>query len=159
MHALITSRLDYGNVLLYGINNSLIGRLQRVQNRTARLITRTRRCDHISPILKELHWLPINCRPTFKILLYTYKALNGIAPKYLSDNLTIYTPARNLRSQAKSLLVVPKTHTATYCNKIFGFSAAELWNSLPEYVKSSTNVNIFKKHVKTLLFKAAYDWW
>ena len=78
VQALVTSRLDYVNSLLCGISSALCGRLQRVQNSAARLVTLSRKRDHIITILKELHWLPIEYRPQYKIMMHTYKALNDM---------------------------------------------------------------------------------
>ncbi len=85
IHAFMTSRLDYCNALLGGCSACLINKLQIVQNEAARVLTRTRNYDHISPVLSTLHWLPIKHRIDFKILLITFKALNGLAPQYLSE--------------------------------------------------------------------------
>ncbi len=94
IHAFMTSSLDYCNALLGGCSARLINKLQMVQNAAARVLTRIRKYDHISPVLSTLHWLPIKHRIYFKILLITYKALNGLAPQYLSDLLLHYTTAR-----------------------------------------------------------------
>ncbi len=80
VHAFMTSRLDYCNALLAGCPASSINKLQIVQNAAARVLTRSRKYDHITPILQSLHWLPIKFRISYKILLLTYKALNGLAP-------------------------------------------------------------------------------
>ncbi|KAI2647424.1 RNA-directed DNA polymerase from mobile element jockey [Labeo rohita] len=80
IHAFMTSRLDYCNALLGGCSARLINKLQLVQNAAARVLTRTKKYDHISPVLSTLHWLPIKHRIDFIILLITYKALNGLAP-------------------------------------------------------------------------------
>ncbi len=85
IHAFMTSRLDYCNALLGGCSARLINKLQMVQNAAARVLTRTRKYEHISPVLSTLHWLPTKHRIDFKILLITYKALNGLAPQYLSS--------------------------------------------------------------------------
>ncbi len=85
IHAFMTSKLDYCNALLGGCSARLINKLQMVQNTAARVLTRTRKYDHISPVLSTLHWLPIKHHMDFKILLLTYKALNGLAPQYLSE--------------------------------------------------------------------------
>lgn len=80
IHALITSHLDYCNSLYYGVSQSSLSRLQLVQNAAARLLTGTRRRNHISPVLASLHWLPVHFRVHFKILLFAFKSLNGLAP-------------------------------------------------------------------------------
>ncbi len=82
INAFMTSRLDYCNALLGGCSACLINKLQMVQNAAARVLTRTRKYDHISPVLSTLHWLPIKHRIDFKILFITYKELNGLAPQY-----------------------------------------------------------------------------
>ncbi|CAC5375463.1 unnamed protein product [Mytilus coruscus] len=83
VNCLATSRLDYGNILLYGINKTTMNILQKVQNTAARLITRTRKHEHITPILAGLHWLHVQYRPQYKILIYVYCAWNGIGPAYI----------------------------------------------------------------------------
>ncbi len=103
IHAFMTSRLDYCNALLGGCSARLINKLQMVQNAAARVLTRTRKYDHISPVLSTLHWLPTKHRIDFKILLITYKALNGLAPQYLSELLSHYSPSRPLRSQTLAI--------------------------------------------------------
>ncbi len=98
IHAFITSRLDYCNSLYYGANQSSIGRLQMVQNAAARLLTGSCKFDRISPILTSLHWLPVKQRIEFKIVVFVFKALRGLAPTYLSDLLRCHNPSRALRS-------------------------------------------------------------
>ena len=83
IHALITSRLDFCNSILYNLPNKQIERLQRIQNQAARMLKRIPRRNHISPILRELHWLRIHDIIIFKILLLTHKAVNNTAPEYL----------------------------------------------------------------------------
>ena len=79
VHAFISSRLDCCNALFAGLPKQSVGRLQLIQNAAARVLTRTRKFEHITPILKSLHWLPVQHRISFKILLMVYKALNGLA--------------------------------------------------------------------------------
>jgi len=77
VHAFISCRLDYCNALLYGIADGQLQRLQSVQNAAARLVTGTRRTDHITPVLKSLHWLPVRQRITFKLATLVHKCLDG----------------------------------------------------------------------------------
>lgn len=156
IHALVTSRLDFSNALLFGIPAKLTGRLQRVQNTAARLITRTRKYDHITPVLMSLHWLPVEYRYQYKILMYTYKALNGSSPAYLAELVVPYHPARALRSDSELLLAVPRTNTATYGNRCFNKATATLWNNIPLDIREAKSLFTFKAKVKTHLFKLAY---
>lgn len=156
VQANVTSRLDYANSLLYGLPDTLLCKLQRVQNAAARLITRTQRRDHITPVLMELHWLPVEQRLAYKILLYTFKATKGDAPSYIGDLLEVHQPTRNLRSNARSLLVVPKTRTVTYGDRSFSSAAANLWNDIPESMKNANSIDIFKRQLKTRLFTQAF---
>ena len=85
MIKLITSRLDYCNALINGISNTTLNKLQHVQNTAARIITRTSRHSHITPVLKKLHWLPVKYRVQYKVLTHTYKALHEEYPAYIRN--------------------------------------------------------------------------
>jgi hypothetical protein len=104
IHAFISSRLDYCNSLFSGLPNSTTRSLQLVQHAAARLLARTRKFDHITPILASLHWLQITSRSDFKVLLLSYKALHGLAPSYLKDLIIPYGPSRSLRYSGAGLL-------------------------------------------------------
>ena len=98
IHAFVKSRLDNGNALFYGLPQNQISRLQHIQNTAARVVTLSRKSSHITPILKELHWLPVSQRIVFKLMLIVHKSVNNIAPIYISELLKVYTPSRNLCS-------------------------------------------------------------
>ena len=97
VQAFITSRLDYCNSLLHGIPLAQIERLQRIQNKAARLITRTRQCDHITPVLRALHWLPVCHRIEFKVLVNVFKCLHGLSPDYLTQLVHVHRRDNRLR--------------------------------------------------------------
>ena len=153
MRALVLSRLDYANSLLAGCNIGNIKRLQKLQNKAARIIFQLPRHHSATPLLRTLHWLPVNDRIKFKTLLYVYKVLSGIAPSYLNDNIAIYKPSREgLRSASDtSRLVVPFARKKIgSCS--FRVSGAKLWNTLPSSIRSCHTVATFKCQLKTHLF-------
>ena len=160
VHAFISGKVDYCNGLLFGLPGSQILKLQRVQNACARIVTNTSKYSHITPTLKELHWLPINYRINFKILLLVYKALNGQAPTYLSELLLPKTQptSHNLRSSKdRFLLKIPVIKTkATLGDCAFSQAAPKLWNQLPIAIREAQSVPVFKSLLKTHLFKEAF---
>ena len=107
VNSLVISRLDYCNSLLYDIPKYQRDKLQRIQNTAARMITGARSSDHITPLLKSLHWLPVEARIHFKIPLITYKILNGQSAEYLEPLIKDYHPSRAVRSSSRSLLCTP----------------------------------------------------
>lgn len=154
--SLVTSRLDYCNALLYGLPASVIQRLQRIQNTAARVVTRRKKHDHITPTLETLHWLPIHYRVQYKVLLYVFKALKQEAPLYLEELVNIYKPARSLRSENNTTLVTPIVRTKSYGERRFDKAAASLWNDLPNELRNVQSVNVFKKKLKTHFFRQAF---
>ena len=160
INAYVTSKLDYCNCLLYGVPAKMLERLQKVQNSAAKTIARVPRRDHVTPILADLHWLPIKQRVEYKILLYTYKSLHGEAPEYLSELLNPYTPRRPLRSgdkpQGTRLQPPAKANYVYYGERSFIHAAPTLWNSLDIEVKDAPTTQTFKRRLKTFLFDQAY---
>ena len=156
VHAFVTSRLDSCNSLLFGLPDRELMKIQRVQNTAARLVLRMSRREHITPALESLHWLPVQQRAVYKILLITFKALQGMAPAYISDLLVLYEPKRVLRSSSKFQLHVVKSSTKFYGDRSYSYAAANLWNKLPPHIRDSPSVGIFKSKLKTHLFKAHF---
>ena len=134
VNAFVIPHLDYCNSVLYGLPKSQHNRLQRVQNVAARLVSGVRKQDHITPTLKALHLLPVEKRIIFKILLMTYKTLNGLAPSSLTTLITRDHPTRRLRSSSRSTLQVPRVKTSTYGDRAFSSAAPKLWNSPPDHI-------------------------
>ena len=154
VNALVTSHLDYCNSLLIQLPASHLAPLQFIQNTAARLITRTRKYDRITPVILKLHWLKIPQRIQFKILLLTYNVVHNHEPCYLID-LISHKPSRSmtLRSSAKPQLALgPRTRTR-YGDRAFSVCAPLLWNNLPSHIQNSPTAASFKSQLKTYLFK------
>ena len=111
--------------------------MQLIQNAAAQVLTRTNKIDHITPVLRPLHCLPVCQRLDFKILLLLYKALNGFGPKYISDQLPSYGPSRPLRSSGSGLLSIPKVRTK-HGETAFSYYVPHIWNKLPENCRSAS---------------------
>jgi hypothetical protein len=151
-NALVSSKLDFCNSLYFGLPQSSLHRLQLIQNAAARAIFPSlRRHDHISPILRKLHWLPVNQRITYKIAVLTFKILHNNQPSYLSDLLCEHVPMRHLRSSGKFLLAVPRV-TSANGRRSFSYAAPTVWNSLPQSLRATTSFSFFCSHLKTHLF-------
>ena len=156
VHAFVSSRIDYCNSLLYGVPVFLINKLQRVQNMAARVVTGTLKFDNISTVMKELHWLPVEYRIKYKVLLLIYRCINNLAPAYLSSLLAYYHPTRTLSSSSKQLLQIPKCRLRNFGENAFSHFGPKIWNSLPVEIKYAKSVEQFKSKLKTYLFKQCY---
>lgn len=152
VQALIISRLDYCNVLLAGLPATQIHRLQKIHNQAARLIKRAGKLCHITPLLLELHWLPVHQRVKYKTLMYVFKALHDMAPSYIRDLLQIHRPARNLRSSNNGIILQEPPTSRAIGERTFSRVAPRLWNELPLKIRSAESKTCFKSRLKTFLF-------
>ena len=156
---MVLTRLDYGSSTLAGLSNQLIDRLQSVLHAAARLIHSARKYDHITPLLRDLHWLRVPERIAFRLAVLAYRCLHGTAPPYLSAELNRVSEVVNrpcLRSTSTTALVVPRTRCSTIGDRAFPVAAARIWNSLPLSVTSSTSLPVFRRKLKTELFVRSY---
>jgi len=130
VHAFISSRLDYCNQLFVGVTGRLLDKLQSLQNAAARLVTGARKFDRITPVMRELHWLPVRHWIRFKTAVLVFNCLHVLAPEYLSEYCKLTTGRSHLRSANACLLSIPRTRT-TYGDRSFAVSGPVAWNSLP----------------------------
>ena len=162
IHALISIRLDYCNSLLYNLSKGSIERLQKIQNQAARILTKTPRCEHISEVLVSLHWLKIEQRIIYKILIWTFKAfVDHTVPMHLSELVKRKSSSTNTRSANDDLLLVipplSRNCSNTFFERSFNFAAPTEWNRLDKRIRSISNLNTFKSEIKTILFLNYFD--
>ena len=157
IHAFITSRIDYCNSVLYGMPDTIISDLQRIQNTAARIL---RKCgDHNYPsinLLKKLHWLPVRQRITYKIVILTFKAYHKTAPQYTHDLITPRKYNKAVRSNNSFALIVLMIKVKHYGKRSFSYATPVEWNKLDVEIRSLTNLEAIKKKVKTYLFNIAF---
>ena len=162
-NALVSSRLDYCNSLLYGISQMELKRLQSIQNTLCRIVTRCSRFSHVTPYLEGLQWLPIASRIEFKTNLLTYKALQTGQLTYLAAYLHPFKSAYNTRrSNPESHTLATfgfsrKVHVSSkHLYRSFEYAAPQLWNALPLHVCSAPFICSFRSRLKAHLFHHAY---
>ena len=155
VHAFISSRLDYCNAILHGLPDRLMRRLQSVQNAAARLITGAPRRDHITQILRQLHWLTVRRRVDLKIAVLVFQCLTGQASGYLAEDcqLVADVSARRLRSADTATCVTRRTSNI-FDDRCFAAAGPRLWNSLPINLRQCHCLEQFKRLLKTFLFSA-----
>ena len=123
-----------------------------MQNAAARVTLNLPPCTHITPHLKELHWLPIHKQALFKLLTHTYKALHNIGPTFLNNCINFHKPTRHLRSAGLLLAHTPRTCRTRSSGRAFYHLAPKAWNDLPLHIKAASSVLEFHKKLKALLF-------
>ena len=159
VHSLVTSRLDYANILLCNAPDRVTACLERVQRSAARLIYGIHRYQRISimAVLHELHWLPVVIRIQYKMLVTVFKAYHSGTPQYLADLIKKHSPVRKLRSSHNpNLLQEPKYTGKKIGSKSFCVAGPRFWNRLPAELREISSLDTFKKHLKTHLFQKHY---
>lgn len=155
--SIVSTRLDYCNSLLFNTSTKNIQRLQRVQNTLARVVSGTKKRDHIKPVLRDLHWLPVPQRIEYKVALIAQKVQITSQPSYLRNLIKEYKPTRHLRSESQRLLEKTTGLTSALASRSFTRASETTWNSLPESLRKTDDTRTFKSKLKTFLFSTV-DW-
>lgn len=156
INALVFSKLYYCSSVWANTSKKNIAKLQSVQNFAARIVTGTRKYDHITPALQQLNWLPVRYMLRFRDAGMTFKCLKGLAPSYLTNRFTLRSQTHNRNTRYKDELDVPLYRTAVG-QRSFLFRATKLWNELPDIVKDTTSIKIFKSTVKNILVEECWS--
>ena len=147
VHAVTSSRLDYCNSIFINMSKNNVYKLQKVQNAAARLVAKKRKRDSVQAVIRQLHWLPVESRIVFKILLLVHKVIRGKSSK----NLKVTYKGHNCRENDEMQLEVKYARTK-YGKRTFDYAGPRLWNALPPPVRKEDDIEQFKKQVKTMLF-------
>ena len=162
-NALVSSRLDYCNSLFRSLSKFNLRKLQCIQNSAARIVSNTSRYTSITPVLKKLHWLPVEQRIVFKTVTLVYKYLHTGFPRYFSPHLSSYSSSYSTRRSESggNFLVIPKFCPSVHKSvkqfgNSFAFDAPTVWKTLPDVIRASPSLASFRKQLKTYLYTKAY---
>ena len=159
VQAIVMSKIDYCNSLMYGVVATNLSKLQRVQNAAVRLVCSLPRHEHVTSSFIRLHWLPIKFRINFNIAMLCFKCIHGHAPNYLKSMVTIKkTSIYKLRSSTSIQLENRSRRSKkTLGDRAFSNASAKIWNSLPQSLQSQQNFNAFNSLLKTHYFREAFN--
>ena len=156
IQVLVLSKIDYCNNIYQGAPTYGINKHQQLQNMGCRIIKRLSKNDHVTLHLMELHWLKIKECIVYKVCVLMVKCIKGSAPQYLSE-VVIKDHRCSLRSATLNNLPTVRCNTAIAHNSAFSSTGPRLWNMLPNDIKSSSDLEVFKTRLKTFLCNVSYD--
>ena len=151
----VVSKLDFCNALYANVSKTLLTKLQRVLNASVRFIFNIPTSEDVNFYSKELHLLPVKYRIIYKLCVIVFKILNGLAPKYLQDKVTLKAHD-NLRIELRSAFDFSLLELPIKYRNACQYKLAEHWNALPISIRESSSINIFCSLLKTHLFQHAY---
>ena len=153
VRTLLLQKLDYCNALFNGITKADLQRLQKLQNKCARLICQQPRFCHATPLLDQLHWLPVSQRIAFKTLVYVFKSLHGLCPQYIKECLTVRSrPDAMLTRSSESVCLEVPPSKKNAGDRALSIAAAQLWNKLPHTIRNAATIHSFRSQLKTHLY-------
>ena len=153
IRALVVSKVDYCMSALVGITGHLMDKLQSILNAAALLVLSVRKSQHITPPLRELHWLRVLHRILFRLCVLDHRCLHGSAPAYLAERVhrtTKISPRRCLRSVDKLSLIIPSTRCSTLGDREFPLSACRACNSLSNSMRKIESLESFRRKLKNI---------
>lgn len=155
VHACIISQIDYCNSLYLNIPKKETKRLQKLMNSAVRFVYSIRNPrTHMTPFLKKCHLLPVHLRINFKICVLVFKCLANLAPSYLQNLLSPKVSLSSLRIHHDKTLLTQPIPTCSFHNRQFSVAGPRLWNQLPQSLRESSTLSIFKSKLKTHLFNS-----
>ena len=156
---IVMSHLDYANSLLYGLPECNLDCMQWVQNIVGKIVINESKYSSSTEMLKTLHWLPIDCRIEYKLLILVHNCLDKSAPSYLIDLLRREAPNwSRLRSEnLNHILQVPHTTKKTFADRSFGVVGPKLCNNIPDWLRCTMEPELFRKKLKTYFFKWRFN--
>jgi len=161
--AFISCRLDNCNSQLYIISYGLLCHLQSVQNAAACLVTGAHRCDHTTPLLQQLHWLPLHQRVIFKVAGLVHQSSvigwrGTTVPSWWLSSALSYGSAHTQVNFKWHPNIVPQTHNR-FGDTSFSAAGPRLWNNLPPKLwQPELSFPVFRQHLKTMLFDRSAQW-
>jgi len=153
--SLVISHLDYANCLYSGLPKRTVTKLQRIQNAAIKVLYRKPKYTHVTPLLREAHWLPVVFRIKFKLLILIFNAIRETGPLYIRDLFETKTGLYQTRSVSNCDLVVPRVRTKLG-ERAISYSGPKLWNDIPVDIRSSNDIDSFKKKLKTFFFQQCF---
>ena len=156
VQALVSSKIDYCNVLLNGSPEYQLDKVQCIQNMACRVVCQLRKFDHITLPMSHLHWLKVQERIKYKTALFMLKCINNQAPEYLIDIIPRKQESRTLRSSTSNYIPPKFTRNSQVSNSAFTCIGPRIWNSLPSAITNISDINMFKKELKIHLYGVSY---
>ena len=157
---LLPGRVDFCNSLYFKLPKNSLNKLQTVQNACARFLTGAKQRDSVKEECQHLHWLLVDRRIKFKLLLLAHKIIHPnsdiIVPDYLSSQIYVKSSARLTRSSLGPICEMPRSCLKTVGDRSFVSAIPNLWNQLPLSLRLYNSFNSFENGLKTYYFKQYY---
>ena len=145
--SLVISKMVYCSSVWSNTSASNVKKVQSIQNFACKIITKSRKYDHVTPLLRELNWLPVDKLLYFRDASLTYKCVNNLAPDYLCNKLIKRSSIHDRRTRTHDSLQIPLFKTAAG-QRSFTYRAVHIWNNLDKNLKDCSSLKIFKAALK-----------